>query len=400
MAFATADLNYATTDFINVWNAHVQLTYPANRLVYDAGLRRWLLDGVVQNPTNVSLSMVRQVIDKVNGATTRSSTASINFGEFTNPSVRNGFTIKKITYYTSNSTDIPQDYASEYVQIGTRKFYLQVVVNTGVTAPGQKFGGGSASGQYTWHNGFHAELVNNGNIYGYGNPGQPGISIINGTGAIRDGDVLAPANGLPTIEVVSGTTQTAVEIINNGTIAGGGGAGGSGHPYAITWGGNTSYVIAGAGGGAGQNYGTTQVQIGDFIKAGGQAGLAGIVSGIYNSATTQYNGAGGSSASSGTSGAGASAGGSNGSAAGEVQGFPGYVLTYVGGAGGAGGGWGSAGGTAPNTYTETKSGAWSGTTTPGTGFPQYNTLGGLSIQGLNRVVLTTTGTLIGSTANI
>lgn len=401
MAFSEHSIEYATTDFINVWNAYVQLTYSANRLEWDDAARRWKLDGVTQQPTNVSLSMIKLVLDKVKGATVRSDTATINFGEFINPASNDKFKIRRFVYHTSSSTDIPLDHSNHYVKPGTNgKAYIQVVVNAGVAAPQQWFGGGAQANQLTWHDGLHCELIVNGGIYGPGTPGQPGISIINGGVAVEAGRILTSGTENEAVRISSGTTQTAVEIINNGTIAGGGGAGASGHPWGNSWP-NTAYVVAGGGGGAGQNWGSTIFSTNGINIVAGSGGPAGVVSGSnLGGMGTQYAAAGGASAASGQSGGAATAGGGGATASGQVVGYPGYNISYSGGAGGAGGGWGAAGGNAPDYFTETKSGSWSGTTNVATGFTQYTTVGGLAIKGLNRVVLTTTGTLIGGTGNI
>lgn len=142
-------------------------------------------------------------------------------------------------------------------------------------------------------------VINNGTIAGMGGAGGSLTTSGVGNPGLNGGHAIA--------------TTIALNITNNGTIAGGGGGGGSGASY---------YSGYGDGGGGGQSF---------SASSGGTGGASG------------GNGANGSSTSGGNgSNAGGATGGSG--AANGVAGGNGGNSNY-GGGGGGGGGYGAAGGT-------------------------------------------------------
>lgn len=164
-------------------------------------------------------------------------------------------------------------------------------------------------------------LINNGTIAGSGGNG--------GSGAYSQGWQFAwggtyyPA-GTGNSGGLALAVSTAVSITNNGTIAGGGGGGGGGGRWlnlSDPYGGSVNSTFAGGGGGGGRS--------GHINSAGGPAG-GGNQGGNGIGVTYGSGGGAGTSSSAGNGGAGSN--------------WPGQPA-WRGGAGGNGGGWGSGGST-------------------------------------------------------
>ncbi len=160
------------------------------------------------------------------------------------------------------------------------------------------------------------DLINNGTIAGMGGAGGIG-------GAINYSSVAVPgtagASGGLALSVSS-----AVSITNNGTIGGGGGGGGGGQACQNRYVDRETRLLWGGGGGGGQS----------SAAANSAGGAAGSVAGQVSAGTQPQPGGAGTSSGAGAGGAGT---------ANPYAGNPGY-----GGAGGAGGTRGAAGASGGN----------------------------------------------------
>lgn len=202
---------------------------------------------------------------------------------------------------------------------------------------------------------------------------------------------------------VDGSFPNGVELINNGTIAGMGGAGGNGAyrtgaaPGTVvnaTAGGNGGTALAvsvaltldnvgtiagggGGGGGGGTSY-TNDYSAGDLYWGGGGGG------GGRTGSTNSSGGTGGVPTATGTNYAGnnGTAGTSSAAGTGGINPVP-YGDTNVGVTGGNGGGWGSAGS------------AGSNGTFPGSGAASGGSAGA-AITGNSNITYISTGTRLGA----
>lgn len=180
------------------------------------------------------------------------------------------------------------------------------------------------------------QLINNGTIVGRGGAGG------NGQGAPYTGGSNGGAGGRAL------NVATAVTITNNGTIAGGGGGGAGGYGYYYLTGGkdSVSYNYGGGGGGGGKSSMTN--------STGGSGGTAG-------GATFNYPGAGGNGGTISAIGSGGSGG-------------AGFYANHMGGNGGQ---WGAAG-VSTNVL--------------------YGGAGGAAVSGNSNITWLATGTRLGAIA--
>lgn len=201
-------------------------------------------------------------------------------------------------------------------------FPLQATINSGVWISGSTAGNSTAA--LTINGSFPngVTLINNGTIAGVGGAGGKG------------GDATQNALTSSAVGTAGGRAllvSVPVTIQNNGTIAGGGGGGGGGsHRYTtFTFGtmDNNGYVLAPGGGGGGGRSNAS------YNSAGGAGGT---YTGLAGSPTPTIT-AGAQSGAQGTS-AGQGGGGAGGSANYNAN-------TATGATGGAGGAWGTAGST-------------------------------------------------------
>jgi len=176
---------------------------------------------------------------------------------------------------------------------GTSK--VIATLNSGVYFSSTAVGTAGLTINGSWPGG--VEFINNGTVVGRGGGGGTGYGI---------SDLYTGNTGGLALLV-----QSAVSVRNNGTIAGGGGGGGGGARTTYNTGKTTTYIAGGGGGGGRSSLTNSTAGPGGTFPAGfnGSPGGAGTVS------------------TAGTGGAGGSAGGAS------------------GGAGGNGGGWGAGGAT-------------------------------------------------------
>lgn len=168
------------------------------------------------------------------------------------------------------------------------------------------------------------QLINNGTIVGMGGAGA--------AGSTSSGNAAGSAGGTAL------SVSSAITITNNGTIAGGGGGGGAGGA-AQTNGWYSQYGTAGGGGGGGGR---------SSYAANSAGGAASVFPQNISGNVVRYSAAGGA----GTSSA-AGSGGQGATTVYEYSDKSGIRYTYAyGGTGGSGGGWGAAGttGAAATTY--------------------------------------------------
>lgn len=169
-------------------------------------------------------------------------------------------------------------------------------------------------------------IINNGSIFGMGGAGANSPTTPGAAGNV--GNAGGPAIG----------TSKPLSITNNGTIGGGGGGGGSGAVYGVSG-------VSGGGGGGGQSYiassggsvtypGTAQAGANGGPSTGGQGGHGG-------AAANTGGGSGGANGAAGSAGADYA-----------TEGTDGYSAP-----GGGGGGWGASGGSGGNCYATGYGGA-------------------------------------------
>lgn len=192
---------------------------------------------------------------------------------------------------------------------GSTPINLTITISSGVTVSASSAVEAAVttrSAFQTYPAGSSITLINNGVIAGRGGAGGQGGSVSGGS----VGNGIAGENGGPAVR-----SRDVLSIFNNGTIGGGGGGGGGGGAryYSKTG----TFGIGGSGGGGGR-----AAQVAGSTANGGLAGTA-------SGNTTNQNG---SSGASGTS----SAPGAGGLSQGVIDGGE-------GGAGGAGGGLGQPG---------------------------------------------------------
>ena len=184
-------------------------------------------------------------------------------------------------------------------------------LNSGVTISSSSSGGDALVIDGSWANG--VTFINNGTVLGRGgNGGTAGAYTGAGAAGAAGGDAVYAAS--------------AVSIDNNGSFIGGGGGGGGSGGYAASWGGN----ITGCGGGGGAPSGTGGAKTSNHgngsagANASGSSGGAGGTSGSpWNMVAGNgggYGAAGGGGNQSSLCGSGCGGGGAGGAAGYAVRG--------------------------------------------------------------------------------
>lgn len=186
---------------------------------------------------------------------------------------------------------------------GTSPLDFTYTINSGVVVGGSGGNDAITTGSTAFPSGSTIRLVNNGSILGYGGAGGSGGSVI--------GDVATSFPGESGGDGGVGLrAQLPLVVTNNGTLAGGGGGGGGG---SSGWGSGRG----GSGGGGGGGRGGT-------VSSGGSAGLS------SGNSVQNSTGSGGGDGNSSVAGAGGAGGLTSGK-------------TGDGGDGGSGGGLGTSG---------------------------------------------------------
>ena len=176
---------------------------------------------------------------------------------------------------------------------GTSK--VVATLNSGIYFSSTAVGTAALTINGSWPGG--VEFINNGTVVGRGGGGGTGY----GVSSLYTGNT----GGLALL------VQSAVSVQNNGTIAGGGGGGGGGARTFYTGGKSPTYIAGGGGG-------------------GGRSSLTNSTAGPAGTYPDGYNGSPGGAGTVSTAGTG---------------GAGGYTATAFGGGGGNGGGWGAGGAT-------------------------------------------------------
>lgn len=203
--------------------------------------------------------------------------------------------------------------------------------------------------------------------------------------------VYAPSTALYAL-TLDGAYQRGVTLVNNGTIVGMGGAGGTGGVSSFF--GSTQPTAGAAGGPALLVSAAASVENNGTIGGGGGGGGGGAGSYYFdgNFAATIDGGGGGGGRTGLTNSSGGgtlngSAGGQNGAAgtfAGAGAGGAGGAFGWTGGTGGAGGNWGSAGANGGTSNGQGATGVGAGGTA------------GVAVQGNANVTWLATGTILGA----
>jgi len=176
---------------------------------------------------------------------------------------------------------------------GTSK--VVATLNSGIYFSSTAVGTAALTINGSWPGG--VEFINNGTVVGRGGGGGTGYGV---------SDLYTGNTGGLALLV-----QSAVSVQNNGTIAGGGGGGGGGARTTYTGGKSTTYVAGGGGG-------------------GGRSSLTNSTAGPAGTYPFGFNGSPGGAGTVSTAGTG---------------GAGGYTVGAFGGGGGNGGGWGAGGAT-------------------------------------------------------
>lgn len=212
------------------------------------------------------------------------------------------------------------------------------------------------------------QLINNGTIVGMGGAGA--------AGSTSSGNAAGSAGGTAL------SASSAITITNNGTIAGGGGGGGAGGA-AQTNGWYSQYGTAGGGGGGGGR---------SSVAANSAGGAASVFPQNTGGNVVQYSAAGGAGTSSSAGG-----GGQGATTVYTYSSKDGTQYGYAyGGTGGSGGGWGAAGATGA-VATTARTGY--NVPTPAIRFsPSTGGAGGNAVTGNANISWSATGTRYGAIA--
>lgn len=223
----------------------------------------------------------------------------------------------------TNNYNIYSNRGGSYV---AGKTDIQLYINSAAAVGSTTTGAYALDTGTGWTSGDTIGIVNNGTVKGRGGLGGTGGNATTQALLSSDGSVPAYKGGNGGTAGPAFRAQFACSVVNNGSFYGGGGGGGGGAAGAFTFKSVTSrYGGGGGGGGAGVN--------------GGTAGNGGVASGATNS-SGNYNGSNGSSGTATAGGAGGVGGNSpNGGATGGTGGG-------LGSNGIAGGNYGFVGGTA------------------------------------------------------
>ena len=199
-------------------------------------------------------------------------------------SLQNFLGVAKVTAFTFNdvvAANLTGGYnlRSRAVAAGwnqSSRLVATVTVNAGVTITGQVSGGnaGFDTGTVAYPAGSTLTLVNNGTIAGIGGAGGVGGSVSGST-------IIAPGSGFAggTAMYIGSVFPSHIQVYNNGTIGGGGGGGGGGGSASNSLdGGKTYYAGSGGGGGGGRSNGpagsagTSAGNTSDGVASNGTAG--------------------------------------------------------------------------------------------------------------------------------
>jgi hypothetical protein len=337
-------------------------------------------------PNAISTSQMNVELERTNSTTINMNQALVRdllAGNISSPSTIPFPNLSQISFSNGHGKEAPfrASIVSNINEVNVRNYLISqgwdqvkrviLTINSGVTVSTNS--ASSVSYALTISGSFPngIRIVNNGSIIGSGGPGGTGGGRFNTTVATLSGIAGGPGGrGI--------YADTNVAIINNGTIAGGGGGGGGG---AGAYGINSAQGVprqawCGAGGGGGG---------GGF----GSAGVAGL-NGTSGAGITAIG-------SSGTDGeAGTLLGGAGGLSGNITASYSGLGILVVAGnqnIGGAGGNRGAAG----SSGGEIGSIAGTGTVRGNAG---AGGAAGLAIKGSNYVTLWTTGTIVGGTETV